>query len=59
MAGAINIILKDAPRELQRGLRLGCSAVRPTRSLNFTCGQRHQRRGGLVAAVAISPQPAG
>lgn len=58
VAGAVNIILKDAPMGAQRGLCLGCDAVRPTRSINFTYGQRHQRRGGLVAAVAISAQPA-
>ena len=42
VAGAINIILKDAPRISQRDLRLGLgySAVRPTPSFNFTYGER-------------------
>ena len=42
VAGAINIILKDAPRVSQRDLRLGLgySAVRPTPSTTFTFGER-------------------
>ena len=53
VAGAINIILKDAPRVSQRDLRLGLgyNAVRPTPSLNFTYGER---AGGLGLSLPVS-----
>jgi len=53
VAGAINIILKDAPRVSQRDLRLGLgySAVRPTPSLNFTYGERV---GGVAMSLPVS-----
>ena len=53
VAGAINIILKDAPRVSQRDLRLGLgySAVRPTPSATFTFGERV---GGLSLSLPIS-----
>ncbi len=53
MAGAINIILKDAPRVSQRDLRvgLGYNAVRPTPSLNFTYGERV---GGVSMSLPLS-----
>nr|WP_276597974.1 TonB-dependent receptor [Roseateles koreensis] len=42
VAGAINIILKDAPRVSQRDLRLGLgyNAVRPTPSATVTVGEK-------------------
>ncbi len=53
VAGAINIILKDAPRVSQRDLRLGVgyNAVRPTPSASFTYGERS---GGLALSLPIS-----
>ena len=53
VAGAINIILKDAPRVSQRDLRLGLgyNAVRPAPSLNFTYGER---AGGLGLSLPVS-----
>jgi outer membrane receptor for ferrienterochelin and colicins len=53
VAGAINIILKDAPKVSQRDLRLGLgySAVRPTPSLNFTYGER---AGGVAMSLPVS-----
>lgn len=53
VAGAINIILKDAPRISQRDLRLGVgySAVRPTPSATFTYGERV---GGVSMSVPLS-----
>ena len=51
VAGAINIILKDAPKVSQRDLRLGLgyNAVRPTPSASFTYGER---QGGLALSLA-------
>ena len=53
VAGAINIILKDAPRVSQRDLRLGLgySAVRPAPSLNFTYGER---AGGVAMSLPVA-----
>ncbi len=53
VAGAINIILKDAPKVTQRDLRLGTSysAVRPGASGSFTYGSR---QGGLSYSLPIS-----
>ena len=53
VAGAINIILKEAPKVSQRDLRLGLgySAVRPTLSASFTYGER---QGGLALSVPVS-----
>ena len=53
VAGAINIILKDAPKVSQRDLRLGLSynAVRPTPSASFTYGER---QGGLALSLPVS-----
>ncbi|CAN5254819.1 siderophore amonabactin TonB-dependent receptor [soil metagenome] len=53
VAGAINIVLKDAPRVSQRDLRLGLgySAVRPTPSATFTFGERV---GGFSYSLPIS-----
>ena len=53
VAGAINIILKDAPRVSQRDLRLGVgyNAVRPTPSASFTYGERS---GGLALSLPVS-----
>jgi len=53
VAGAINIILKDAPRISQRDLRLGVgySAVRPTPSATFTLGER---LGGVNLSLPLS-----
>ncbi len=53
VAGAINIVLKDAPRVSQRDLRLGLgySAVRPTPSATFTYGER---AGGLALSLPVS-----
>lgn len=53
VAGAINIILKDAPRISQRDLRLGVgySAVRPTQSATFTFGER---LGGVNLSLPLS-----
>ena len=53
VAGAINIILKDAPRVAQRDLRLGLgyNAVRPTPSFNFTYGER---AGGVSMSLPLS-----
>ena len=53
VAGAINIILKDAPRVAQRDLRLGLgyNAVRPTPSMTFTYGER---AGGLALSLPVS-----
>lgn len=53
VAGAINIILKEAPRVSQRDLRLGLgySAVRPTPSGSFTYGER---QGGLSVTVPVA-----
>ena len=53
VAGAINIILKDAPKVSQRDVRLGVgySAVRPTASASFTYGER---AGGLSMSLPVS-----
>jgi len=53
VAGAINIILKDAPRVSQRDLRLGMgySAVRPGVNGTFTFGEKV---GQLAYSVPIS-----
>ena len=53
VAGAINIILKDAPRVSQRDLRLGASynAVRPAPSATFTYGER---AGGVAMSLPVS-----
>jgi iron complex outermembrane receptor protein len=53
VAGAINIILKDAPRLSQRDLRLslGYAAQRPTPSVNFTFGERI---GALSMSLPLS-----
>ena len=53
VAGAINIILKEAPRVAQRDLRLGLAynAVRPTPSASFTYGER---QGGLSLSLPVS-----
>ena len=53
VAGAINIILKDAPRVSQRDLRLGLgyNAVRPTPSATFTYGERV---GGWSFSLPVS-----
>lgn len=53
VAGAINIILKEAPKVSQRDLRLGLgyNAVRPTPSASFTYGER---RGGLALSLPVS-----
>lgn len=53
VAGAINIILKDAPKVSQRDLRLGVgyNAVRPTASGSFTYGER---QGGLALSLPVS-----
>jgi iron complex outermembrane receptor protein len=54
VAGAINIILKDAPRVSQRdlGVRLGYNADRPVGGLNFTWGERVL--GGMAVSVPVS-----
>ncbi len=53
VAGAINIILKDAPRVSQRDLRLGLgySIERPTPNANFTLGET---LGPLALSLPIS-----
>lgn len=53
VAGAINIILKEAPRVSQRDLRLGVAynAERPTPSATFTFGER---LGDLTMSVPVS-----
>jgi len=53
VAGAINIILKDAPKVSQRDLRvgLGYAAVRPTPNFNFTYGER---KGDVSVSVPVS-----
>jgi outer membrane receptor for ferrienterochelin and colicins len=53
VAGAINIILKEAPKVAQRDWRLGLNfnAVRPTPSVSFTFGER---QGGLSLSVPVS-----
>ena len=53
VAGAINIILKEAPRVSQRDLRLGVAynAERPTPSATFTFGER---LGDLTLSVPVS-----
>lgn len=53
VAGAINIILKDAPRISQRDLRLGIgyNAVRPTPSATFTLGEKI---GSAALSVPLS-----
>ena len=53
VAGAINIVLKDAPRVSQRDLRLGLgyNAVRPAPSFNFTYGERV---GGVAVSLPVS-----
>jgi iron complex outermembrane receptor protein len=53
VAGAINIILMDAPKVSQRDLRLGLgySAVRPTPNVSFTYGER---QGGLSMSLPVS-----
>lgn len=53
VAGAINIILKDAPRVSQRDLRLGVgySHERPTPNANFTLGET---LGPLAVSLPIS-----
>jgi iron complex outermembrane receptor protein len=54
VAGAINIILKDAPRVSQRdlGVRVGYNADRPVGGLNFTWGERVL--GGAALSVPVS-----
>ena len=54
VAGAINIILKDAPRVSQRdlGVRIGYNAERPVGGLNFTWGERVL--GGAALSVPVS-----
>ncbi len=54
VAGAINIILRDAPRVSQRdlGLRMGYNAERPVGGLNFTWGERVL--GGVAVSVPVS-----
>lgn len=54
VAGAINIILKDAPRVSQRdlGLRLGYNADRPVVGGSFTWGERVL--GGVALSVPVS-----
>ena len=53
VAGAINIILKEAPRVSQRDLRLsgGYNTHRPTASANFTFGER---LGALSVSLPVS-----
>ena len=53
VAGAINIVLKDAPKVSQRDLRLGLgyNAVRPTASGSFTYGER---AGGVSLSLPVS-----
>ncbi|MDT8998581.1 TonB-dependent receptor [Paucibacter sp. APW11] len=53
VAGAINIILKEAPRVSQRDLRVGVgySAQRPTPSATFTYGERI---GALALSLPVS-----
>ena len=53
VAGAINIILKEAPRISQRDLRLamGYNVERPTASANFTFGERV---GALSLSLPVS-----
>ncbi|MBK9235243.1 MAG: TonB-dependent receptor [Rhodoferax sp.] len=53
VAGAINIILKEAPRVSQRDLRLssGYNTHRPTGSANFTFGER---LGALSLSLPVS-----
>lgn len=53
VAGAINIVLKDAPKVSQRDLRmgLGYSADKPTISGSFTIGEKW---GGYSLALPIS-----
>ncbi len=53
VAGAINIVLKDAPKVSQRDLRLGVgyNDVRPTASASFTYGER---AGGLAMSLPVS-----
>lgn len=54
VAGAINIILKDAPRVSQRdlGLRLGYNADRPVGGATFTYGEKVL--GGAAVSVPVS-----
>jgi iron complex outermembrane receptor protein len=53
VAGAINIILKDPPKQTQLDLRLGMqyNADHPTPSATFTYGEK---KGGLSFSVPIS-----
>lgn len=53
VAGTINIILKDPPRQSQRDLRIGMNYARerPTANANFTWGEKI---GGLAATVPVS-----
>ena len=53
VAGAINIILKEAPKSSQRDLRIGMgySVDRPTVSGSFTLGEKW---GGMSLSVPIS-----
>ena len=53
IAGAINIILKDAPRISQRDMRLGMAYVaeHPTANGNFTFGERI---GSLALSLPVS-----
>ena len=53
VAGAINIILKDAPKVTQRDLRLNLnySAARPGASGSYTYGER---KGGLSYSLPVS-----
>lgn len=53
VAGAINIILKEAPKSAQRDLRIGMgySVDRPTVSGSFTLGEKW---GGLSLSLPIS-----
>ncbi|MDP3085022.1 MAG: TonB-dependent receptor, partial [Rubrivivax sp.] len=53
IAGTINIILKEPPRNSQRNLRLGLAdgSQRPMGNLNFTLGES---RGGLGVSLPLS-----
>ena len=53
VAGAINIILKEAPKTTQKDLRVGFgyNAVRPTPGANFTYGSR---QGGFAYSLPVS-----
>ncbi len=53
VAGAINIILKEAPKTTQKELRVGFgyNAVRPTPGASFTYGSR---QGGFAYSLPVS-----